>query len=239
MYNIIIAIILAIFSFSFLVIYIPYRLILLITQVIRFISLSTLEAIKASITKTKYLKHFEFALRDHIKNMLLSFLEIIKIPLVVFKENKDDNRSLLEILKEEKELITRNWWVTVSILLFTCLSFAFYTTKIYGFIFKSSDENNIHTEDIKQSNNHTASDSVPIEKQQKSNDTSTELISKSKIDSVVSVDKPSYLKNIKVNSLNQNHSEVPSVPAYADSSKEKNKLILKYYREKQLSKFKY
>jgi len=117
----------------FLPIYLLFKAIMFVIMEFRFFGGALLEAIRASVTKTKYPRTFEFAARIYLSEMFNSIFEICKIPFVVWKDNEDTrSKSLKELLGEELELYKYNWGITIFIFLSLCFSFAITVTCLTG-----------------------------------------------------------------------------------------------------------
>lgn len=141
LFNLIISISLGLIVLLFLPFYLLFKSIMFVIMEFRFFGGALIEAIRASITKTKYPRTFEFAARLYLSEMFKSLFEILRIPFVVWRENDDtQGKSLKELLKDELEIYSYNWGITLFILISLCLSFAITATYFSKglFIFKPS-----------------------------------------------------------------------------------------------------
>jgi len=149
-FNLLISIMLLIAVLLFLPLYLLFKAIMFIIMEFRFFGGALLEAIRASVTKTKYPRTFEFAARIYLSEMFKSIFEICKIPFVVWKDNEDvRSKSLKELMAEEYDLYKYNWGITVFIFLSLCLSFALTFTYLLGNLIDFKN-NNVVTNSIVQ-----------------------------------------------------------------------------------------
>lgn len=150
LFNALISFILLMAVLLFLPFYLIFKAIMFVIMEFRFFGGALLEAIRASVTKTKYLRTFEFAARIYLSEMFKSIFEICKIPFVVWKANEDTrSKSLKELLAEEFELYKYNWGITIFIFISLCLSFALTSTYLTGNLINFK-KNNVETTSIVQ-----------------------------------------------------------------------------------------